>query len=316
MNGYLLCIYVVIFVIIWSILGIKLEFKKVGYLKSLGINLTVIIIGFLVGVIPIDIGKCGNNSFYFYNIYKTARIYGKGTIYVEVPDGLKKLIVNNGVEKVKSCQGYKNLKDVKIPSTVVEIGYSAFNNCENLDNIIIPDKDIEIACNAFKGCNKVKNIKFGNNVHIYETDYQYYNFDSNEGLGLTDRGFIDKKGKLVIDLKDYSNKSYFSEGLAVVSKRYKSNEKYGYIDNKGNVVIPLEFDSAEDFSEELACVKKDEKYGYIDKSGNICIDFKYKIARWFCNGLAYINTDNEYGYIDKEGNLIIDDKIWVEDFEI
>lgn len=275
----LLIVYVFLFIIVWIILGIKLGLKKISYLKSMGITLTVIVVGFLIGIIPTNAGKCGDKAFYIYNIYKTAGVYGKGTIYVDVPDDLNKLITNNGTEKIGSCREYKNLKYVRIADTVVDICNYAFGECENLENIIIPNKDIEIAYNAFKGCKRIADIQLQDNVHIYEDTYytycQYYNF--NEGFGLTDRGFIDKNGNTVIDFK---------------------------------------YDYASDFSEGLAVVKKDGKYGYIDKNGDAIIDFKYTTTRWFGDGLAFIRSDSEYGFIDKEGNIVIDNKIRVEKLEI
>ena len=50
---------------------------------------------------------------------------------------------------------------------------------------------------------------------------------------------------------------------------YLKDDKWGYIDKNGNVVIDFIYDDANSFSEELASVEKDGKYGYIDKEGNV-----------------------------------------------
>ena len=78
------------------------------------------------------------------------------------------------------------------------------------------------------------------------------------------QGFYDKNGKLVIDTSSYSNARAFSEGLAAVKK-----DKYGYINKKGELVIPLQFDNALDFVDGLAMVGTDEGWVYIDKSGKV-----------------------------------------------
>ncbi|MBK9106789.1 MAG: WG repeat-containing protein, partial [Saprospiraceae bacterium] len=49
--------------------------------------------------------------------------------------------------------------------------------------------------------------------------------------------------------------------------------KYGFIDKTGKIVINLQFDKASDFKEGMARVAVDDKSGFIDKSGNIVIHF-------------------------------------------
>lgn len=65
----------------------------------------------------------------------------------------------------------------------------------------------------------------------------------------------------------------FHEGLAKVQ-----NWKYGFINIKGEVVVPLEWDNSEYFSEGLAVVEKDEKYGYINKAGELVIPLVWNFA--------------------------------------
>ncbi len=49
----------------------------------------------------------------------------------------------------------------------------------------------------------------------------------------------------------------------------KKDQKYGFIDETGKIVIPCQWDSACSFLEGLAKVKKDGKYGCIDKIGKL-----------------------------------------------
>ena len=53
----------------------------------------------------------------------------------------------------------------------------------------------------------------------------------------------------------------FSEGLANV----KINGKWGYINTKGEEVIPCQYDAANPFSEGVAVVIIGKKWKYIDK---------------------------------------------------
>ena len=45
------------------------------------------------------------------------------------------------------------------------------------------------------------------------------------------------------------------------------NGKWGYIDKKGDVIIPLEYDYADVFQGALAQVKLNGEYVYIDRTG-------------------------------------------------
>jgi hypothetical protein len=61
----------------------------------------------------------------------------------------------------------------------------------------------------------------------------------------------------------YENATKFSEELAAVKK----NGQWGYIDNKGQEVIPFKFSFAGTFEEGTAKVLKESKWIIIDKNG-------------------------------------------------
>ena len=111
----------------------------------------------------------------------------------------------------------------------------------------------------------------------------------------------------------------FHEGRAWFCK----NEKYGFIDKMGNVIVPAKYDDVADFKEGRAWVAnrgEDDQFrcGYIDLEGKVVIPIKYKVSSVegankisFSEGLAAVpmRTDNYdspiYGYIDKMGNEVI-----------
>ena len=78
--------------------------------------------------------------------------------------------------------------------------------------------------------------------------------------------FVDSKGNRLFD-KQFEGVEPFSEGLA----RVKQNGKWGYVNLKGEVVIPCVYDwgmaDRAEFSEGLACVRKNWRYGYINDEG-------------------------------------------------
>jgi hypothetical protein len=88
--------------------------------------------------------------------------------------------------------------------------------------------------------------------------------------------------------------------------RFVRDDKSGYIDLNGKIVIPAQFDGADNFSEGLASVKIGDKYGYIDSTGKVVIPPRFNFIGEFKNGLAEISLNGMYnGKIDKTGKIVI-----------
>ncbi len=78
----------------------------------------------------------------------------------------------------------------------------------------------------------------------------------------------------------------------------------GYIDQSGELVIPIHFLDGKDFSEGMAAVILDEGWGYINTAGETVIEGPFVSANDFTDGLAAVQYDNEstgWGYIDTTG---------------
>jgi hypothetical protein len=92
-------------------------------------------------------------------------------------------------------------------------------------------------------------------------------------------GFLDYKSEIVIAPLDYHFVNAFSDDLAVVCmgcKRDVSDEHggwkggtWGFIDKKGKIAIPLQYEMALPFDEGEARVQLGGKWIVIDKSGNV-----------------------------------------------
>lgn len=128
-------------------------------------------------------------------------------------------------------------------------------------------------------------------------------------------GFINKSGEVAIPLRfeprlgqmETMSLSRFTEGLAPVM----FGNLYGYIDHKGNTVIPAIFRDAGQFSEGLASVTKaDGQKGYIDKAGEFVIRLASGRGGQFNDGLATlaveVNGPTKMGYIDRTGKTVIE----------
>lgn len=94
----------------------------------------------------------------------------------------------------------------------------------------------------------------------------------------------------------------FHEGLAKVYR----NGLIGFIDRNGDLISPIKWEDAGDFSEGLACVADAESglYGYIDTKGKEIIPFVWSAAHPFRNGKAEVaDEDDNWFFIDKNGNI-------------
>ena len=82
----------------------------------------------------------------------------------------------------------------------------------------------------------------------------------------------------------------------------------GFIDIKGDVIIPLQFAEVGEFSEGLAAAQDVEsgKWGYIDRTGTFIISPQFRTAGFFSEGLAGVRMEDSDGwYINRSGELII-----------
>lgn len=125
--------------------------------------------------------------------------------------------------------------------------------------------------------------------------------------------YIDITGKIVIE-KEFQTCGRFSEGLAFVILYDGGNEKRGYIDKTGRLVLDLtgKIGYGRPFSDGMAgvsAVNDSDKWGYIDLTGKIVVEPKYrKHSDNFHEGLACVvefRDDFYTGYIDKTGAVVI-----------
>lgn len=148
---------------------------------------------------------------------------------------------------------------------------------------------------------------YGFNIGWLDPTNSYPKVSFSEGLiavrGKNNRwGYIDEKGKLQIPLRWIEARS-FHEGRAAVKGL---NGRYGFVDYRGKIVCTCKWAEVNDFHEGLARVYDDylEKYGYIDYEGELVISCNYNSGSVFRNGLASVERYGEYFAIDGGGNRI------------
>ena len=73
----------------------------------------------------------------------------------------------------------------------------------------------------------------------------------------------------------------------------KKDGKWGFINQKGEQIIPFLYDDASYFTEGLALVKKGDKYGYINDKNETVLPFIYDDGALFENGKAWVQIGDK-----------------------
>ena len=90
---------------------------------------------------------------------------------------------------------------------------------------------------------------------------------------------------------------------------YNTGEKYGLADTTGTILVKPIYENLTYFSSNgLAVAKRNGKYGYINNKGEIIIDFKYDEARGFKYDLAPVKINGKWAFINKFGTFKIKPK--------
>lgn len=122
-------------------------------------------------------------------------------------------------------------------------------------------------------------------------------------------------------IKVYSNNSVDEKSQLLP---FEENDKWGYKDMDGNVVIENIYYSAGEFNDGLAMVSKspgpNRLCGYIDEKGTEIIPCQYYMAYDFNEGVACVSLaehtdEGRFTYIDKSGKQIFDKEFaWAGSF--
>ncbi len=114
------------------------------------------------------------------------------------------------------------------------------------------------------------------------------------------QGFIDQRGEEVIPPL-YDEVRHFSEGLAPV----RMGNVWGVINKKGRLVVPFLYDLIEDFSEGKAVVEQKGAFGVIDKEGKVLAKPQYDRIEKYQEGMAKVEFEGCVGFLNSEGQLAV-----------
>jgi hypothetical protein len=120
-------------------------------------------------------------------------------------------------------------------------------------------------------------------------------------------GYKNDKGQIKI-------KSQFIWADTLVNNRAlirMDDGKFAIINETGLILKKLPYPIVKPFKEDLALVKLENKYGYINRQGNVVIEIKYYQAHYFSNGFAVVcplkdGSNNADVVINKKGDVVFD----------
>ena len=113
----------------------------------------------------------------------------------------------------------------------------------------------------------------------------------------------------------------FEYSISNHSAWVKKEDKYGFVDNYANEIVPCTYDSVclSEMRDGLWVVCKDGKWGCIDKEGKVIVPLTYSAWYEMCdkmacyedistsilNGWTWVKKEGKYGFVDINGNEIV-----------
>jgi hypothetical protein len=130
----------------------------------------------------------------------------------------------------------------------------------------------------------------------------------NDGYAIVKLGekysFINQQGETVVPFL-YESASFFKDGLASVSLRKGKKISYGVIDTTFKFITKPKYKYIGDYYFGRAVCQKGLKYGYLDKQGRVAIKFKYDYASNFFDNLSIVKIKNDNYVINSFGQLLV-----------
>ena len=113
--------------------------------------------------------------------------------------------------------------------------------------------------------------------------------------------FINTKGEL-LSLKWFDYLGSFADGFAAV----ELNGKWNFIDSKGGLLLPNQwFEYCDSFYEGFACVELNDKWNFINSKGKLLFPNQwFEYCGTFNEGFAQVKLNGKWNFIDSKGNLL------------
>lgn len=201
--------------------------------------------------------------------------------------------------------------------------FTAIQHIDFVNKRVIRYKDAGYGIFDFKG-NILRNL--GNEIGFESIYIDGKHYKEREGVILIKDGFSGKNYSLVdtnfntiVPFGRFLKISDINEGMVRVAGQINTQvlgervsmshfSNCGFLNLKGEMIIPMKFDFAGYFKEGLCVASINKKYGYINKNGDFVIEPQYDYCLPFNKGYAKVQIGNKFYIIDKQGNKIMKSK--------
>jgi hypothetical protein len=149
----------------------------------------------------------------------------------------------------------------------------------------------------------VRNISWSG---TFNTSEQIYNSKMTGGSGLVifkanDKfGFKDQQGRIIISNRYESVKPFYERMAAI-----KINKKWGFINLDEQLIVQPRYDSVGSFNGNTCIVKKGNLLGVVNIKSNEIIPLNYNIVKRLSNGKFKVQKNNKWGILNRNGSVSI-----------
>lgn len=133
---------------------------------------------------------------------------------------------------------------------------------------------------------------------VVRTDKDHYNVYFKNGKV----GLLDRTG--VWQVVPTENIASILPGREELYGAY-ADQKYGFVNRGGKLIIPFQFENVQKFSEGLAGIQTGGLWGYVDSNGTISIAPQFDEVGEFHQGLAIVKKEGKANLINKAGTLLL-----------
>jgi len=157
---------------------------------------------------------------------------------------------------------------------------------------------------------------------IYKGQYQVKSFAgdliyfSRNKMKMTSFGFVEYDsinsaiirkiswhGTVIQHTEAEANESTMAGGAGLLV--FKANDKFGFKDQKGRIVIANRYEEVRPFNQNMAAIKINNKWGFIDLDENLIIQPRYDSVAHFDRGFCITNKNKFLGVVNLTGEEIL-----------
>ena len=180
-------------------------------------------------------------------------------------------------------------------------GCKSRNNVNNLESDSIEEVDSVVIVNQEIPQKDSVILKLARVMDKYDNYYDFGQIIVVENTDDFKKGVINRRNGDVILPKEYSSISYPKEGLFTV----ENGELCSLYDIEGNKIVSEgEFDCISESSNGMILVCKEDKIGYVNSAGKLVIPCIFEKGRLFSDGIAPVFKDGSWCCIDKTGKVL------------